>query len=228
MEFQKLYSDLATLHGPMGWWPVRSECSGRGYHPGRAGIPAKRQGAFEVCMGAVLTQNTAWSQVEKALDCLHEAGVRDPEDILGMEDLVLAHWIRPAGYCNQKARYLKAVAQWFCANFDAFGKRAFDLDSVRQDLLKVCGVGPETADSILLYAFHLPTFVIDTYTRRICGALGIADSKVSYGILRRRFMDALPADVVLFQEFHALLVQHAKLYYSGKKASADCPLRKDV
>jgi len=228
MDFQKLYSELASLHGPMGWWPVRAECSGRGYHPGRAGIPATRPGAFEVCMGAVLTQNTAWSQVEKALDGLREAGVRDPEDILGCEDSMLSHWIRPAGYCNQKARYLKAVAQWFGANFDSSGKRAVDLESLRQDLLGVRGVGPETADSILLYAFHLPTFVIDTYTRRICDALGIADSKVSYGVLRKKFMDALPADVVLFQEFHALLVQHAKLYYSGRKGNAGCPLLEGV
>jgi endonuclease-3 related protein len=225
-SLKKLFRQLSALHGAQGWWPVRSEWPGRGYHPGKTGIPATRKGAFEVCMGAVLTQNTAWTQVEKALENLYNVQWTSPEKILKVSPEELAEQIRPAGYRNQKAAYLQAVAAWFLSKKGKPAvKDASELEEERCGLLKIRGVGQETADSILLYAFHLPTFVIDAYTRRICATLQIADFRAPYETLRALFMKALPPDTVLYQEYHALLVQHAKLYYSGKdKEGSRCPI----
>lgn len=225
IDLDALYLRLKNDYGPMGWWPVRGEAPDRGYHPGVFPVPVTRSGAFEVCMGAVLTQNTAWLQVEKALDGLFACQVRSPESLLALAVDELAGAIRPAGYRNQKSRYLRAMAEWFVLHYDHIAAGRDNLDVIRASLLDVRGIGPETADSILLYAFHLPTFVIDAYTRRICAALGIAEAKTPYATLREQFMDALPRDVLLYQEYHALLVQHAKLYYSGvRKDGAQCPI----
>ena len=215
----KLYQELLGLYGEMGWWPVRSEWEGKGYHPGVHGLPRTREGAFEVCMGAVLTQNTAWTSVEKALDALSENGVRTPEDVLALPVDALADLVRPSGYRNQKSRYLREVAQWFIASYERLKGPRASLEAEREKLLTVKGVGPETADSILLYAFHLPSFVIDAYTRRVGASKGLFGGTESYACLRSLFMEALPLDVVLYQEYHALLVQHAKLYHRGKICS---------
>ncbi|MDR2555419.1 MAG: hypothetical protein LBC64_08335 [Fibromonadaceae bacterium] len=198
----KLYKKLFSLYGAQGWWPVRSEHKGRGYHPNEFGLPKTRKGRFEVCMGAILTQNTAWTQVEKALINLFAAKISTPEKILKTDDKTIATLITPAGYRNQKTKYLKNIAEWFVNNSP--------LEPVRSDLLKVKGVGRETADSILLYAFHLPTFVIDTYTKRALAALKIFDEKTPYETLRSWFMENLELSVPLFQEYHALFVELGK------------------
>jgi len=195
----KLYKKLFSLYGAQGWWPVRSEFEGRGYHPNKFGLPATKKGKFEVCMGAILTQNTSWLQVEKALNNLFAAKINTPEKILKTNSETIASLIMPAGYRNQKTAYLKNMAQWFLNG-----------PFQRDELLKVKGVGRETADSILLYAFHLPTFVIDTYTKRTLASFGIFEEKTDYETLRKWFMDNLEPSVELFQEYHALFVEHGK------------------
>jgi endonuclease-3 related protein len=205
---QELYNRLFSLYGSQGWWPVRSECKGRGYHLGEFGLPATRKGKFEVCMGAILTQNTAWTQVEKALSNLFAAKMNTPEKILKTDSETIATLITPAGYRNQKTIYLKNIAKWFKKIYTPNPKPY--TQEFRDELLKVKGVGRETADSILLYAFHLPTFVIDTYTKRTLAALNIFDEKTPYETLRKWFMDKLEPSVELFQEYHALFVEHGK------------------
>jgi endonuclease-3 related protein len=196
-KIHRFYQKLLALYGPQGWWPVASV-----YHKGDYEIPSTRKGAFEVCMGAILTQNTAWTQVERALANLQNARIDTPEKLLKTDKENLAELIRPSGYCNQKSLYLYAISEWFILNYGTVPER--------ENLLAVRGVGPETADSILLYAFHLPTFVIDTYTRRICAAEGLADARLPYEKLRALFQENLPRDVCLYKEYHALLVEHAK------------------
>jgi endonuclease-3 related protein len=238
MTAAKLYKKLFSLYGAQGWWPVRSECKGRGYHPNEFGLPKTRKGKFEVCMGAILTQNTAWTQVEKALTNLFAAKINTPEKILKTDSQTIATLIAPAGYRNQKTTYLKNIAEWFKNNspfpilnsqFSILNSQfsilnyqppavhqrkrsawVSQLEPTRNNLLQVKGVGRETADSILLYAFHLPTFVIDTYTKRTLAALKIFDEKTPYETLRLWFMDSLEPSVELFQEYHALFVEHGK------------------
>ena len=156
-------------------------------------------------MGAILTQNTAWTQVEKALINLFAAKINTPEKILEMDNEKIAALIAPAGYRNQKTNYLKNISEWFIDN----GSNG-ELEPARNNLLQVKGVGRETADSILLYAFHLPTFVIDTYTKRALAALKIFDEKTPYETLRLWFMENLELSVPLFQEYHALFVELGK------------------
>ncbi|MDR0516342.1 MAG: hypothetical protein LBH25_04785 [Fibromonadaceae bacterium] len=203
-----LYRKLFSLYKAQGWWPVKSECKGRGYHPNEFGIPKTKKGKFEVCMGAILTQNTSWLQVEKALSNLFAAKINTAEKILGTDSQTIANLIAPAGYRNQKTIYLKNIAEWFVKNHSI--KPMPPISELRESILQVKGVGRETADSILLYAFHLPTFVIDTYTKRALASLNLFDEKTSYEILRSWFMDALPPSVELFQEYHALFVEHGK------------------
>lgn len=219
-----LYDALLELHGNQGWWPVTQECSGLGYHPKIAGIPSSRAGKFEVCAGAILTQNTSWKQVALALEQLTALGWLDAGQMVALERTELAQAIRQAGYANQKSAYLQTMAHWFVQE----GKHAdsYATEDLREALLKLKGIGPETADSIALYAFHKPTFVIDAYTRRIGEKLGLWSSKATYGMCREIFQCNLPIDTILYQEFHALLVQHAKLYYAGKDRGGECPLPK--
>jgi endonuclease-3 related protein len=206
----KLYRKLFSLYGPQGWWPVKSECKGRGYHPGEFGLPKTKKGKFEVCIGAILTQNTSWLQVEKALNNLSAAKINTPEKILKTNSETIATLITPAGYRNQKTTYLKNIAEWFIKSCKSINPVNPGSDNIRNELLQVKGVGRETADSILLYAFHLPTFVIDTYTKRTLSALKIFDERTHYETLREWFMDGLEPSVELFQEYHALFVEHGK------------------
>jgi endonuclease-3 related protein len=219
---------LAERHGPQGWWPVhcerksfRTPCDARhrrGYHPGEFDLPRTRRGRWEIVTGAVLTQNTAWSNVELALAALRGARLFSPEALLACELGVLRQLVRPAGYFNQKSRYLQAVAQWFIETDRALLAAPLAEQTViaaRPVLLAVRGVGPETADSILLYAYGLPTFVIDAYTRRVLGGLGLVEPNASYERLRQQLQTALreatPEETVrAWQEDHALLVQEAK------------------
>jgi endonuclease-3 related protein len=201
-----------------------------GYHPERFELPATRRGRWEVICGAVLTQNTAWTNVERALDGLHQAKLHAPESIRACPASKLAALIRPAGYFNQKSRYLTHLADWFLEHDQQLckttGSRSL-LERVRPELLRVKGVGPETADSILLYAYHLPTFVVDAYTRRVFGRIGIVDEGDSYERIRSQFEAALVLPDVTttvrhWQEAHALIVEHAKRFHGrGADASTD-------
>lgn len=200
------YDLLMRAYGPQGWWPLlslRSLASAgefTGYHPGDYTFPRDGSERFEIAAGAVLTQNTSWKQAECALEALHREGWLSPGAVWSAAPDRLKELIRPSGYYNQKGERLRLLARFF-----------LDVsDPSREELLALKGVGPETADSILLYAFGKPEFVIDAYTRRIWGSLGHLHGAEHYDEVKQLFVDELPSDPQLYQEFHALIVEHAK------------------
>lgn len=186
----QIYHRLLDTYGKQNWWPADS--------------------VFEVVVGAVLTQNTAWGNVEKAIDNLRSGKVLDAELIVALSDKKLAQLIKPSGYFNIKAQRLKNVCCWFMDNVSNGNIDTIGTVQLRQSLLQVNGVGPETADDILLYAFSRAVFVIDSYTRRIFSRLGLVDAEHGYEELRSFFERHLDADVAVFNEYHALIVLHAK------------------
>lgn len=202
----EMYQKLFAAFGPQGWWPGDT--------------------AFEMIIGAILTQNTNWKNVALALTDLKAAGLLEPRALREMPEAELARRIRPAGYFNVKARRLKNFLDFFAHHFhDSLEEMAAaDLPSLRAGLLSVKGVGPETADSILLYALHLPTFVVDAYTFRILSRHHLAAEPCSYDELQQLFMEHLPADVSRYQEFHALLVRLGKEYCRPRPRCPLCPL----
>jgi endonuclease-3 related protein len=177
-----------------------------------------------VAVGAVLTQNTAWVDVERAIGNLREAGALDARALLDLPEERLAALLRPAGYFNVKARRLRALVAFLAdrAGGDPARLPTGDPDGLRRDLLAVPGVGRETADSILLYAVGLPSFVIDAYTRRLFGRLGLLDPDAAYDDLRAAFEAALPRDVALYNDFHAQIVAHGKHPCRPRPACPDC------
>ena len=205
----ELYRALLKEHGPQGWWPLlgvrgtnpTKTGSLRGYHPGDFTYPRNAGQRFEICVGAILTQNTAWPNVEKALLRLKAVKALSAAALLGLPEKELAAHIRPAGYFNQKAKKLKVFAHFFQ------GLRG--RTPTRDELLSLWGIGPETADSILLYAYRVPTFVVDAYTRRVLLSAGMT-RETCYDALKALFERSLPRDAALYQEFHALLVEHGK------------------
>ncbi len=188
--FLNVYKKLYATHGPQGWWPGDS--------------------AFEIMVGAVLTQNTAWTNVEKAIANLKLARALTPRKILAASRGDLATWLKPSGYFNVKTKRLRAVCHWLVEQGGVKRLAKIPTPALRTALLSVHGVGPETADDILLYAFNRPVFVIDAYTRRFFSRLGLIEGKEPYEILRERFQSALQTDTRLFNEYHALIVLHAK------------------
>ncbi len=213
MTLRALYRRLLNRYGPQGWWPLlglhgrhgtnpTKTGSVEGYHPGDYSYPRTDRQRFEICIGAILTQNTGWPNAEKALRNLDGAGLLDAERMLAATEEELRKLIRPAGYYNQKARKLKALAAFYIL----LGGRT----PSREELLALWGVGPETADSILLYAYHLPEFVVDAYTRRVLAAEGLATGKETYDEVKALCVKGLLQDVAVYQEFHALLVERAK------------------
>ena len=187
----KLFDTLLTHYGPQDWWPCQTGAR------------------WEIITGAILTQNTAWTNVEKAIGNLLVAGVMSPERVLATPDTNLQELIRPAGFFTQKCAYLKAVAAFMLERESAF-EQSTDMWALRKELLSVKGVGRETADSILLYAFNKPIFVIDAYTRRIAQRHLHLDGNSHYDTLQKIFMDALPSDVAIYNEYHALIVALCK------------------
>jgi len=187
--FLNMFSAMLDALGPSRWWPADSP--------------------FEMAVGAILTQNTNWGNVERAIANLRQAGVLAPRSLFALPDDALAELIRPAGYFRLKARRLKNLLAFVNGELDgdiaALGRE--DMAVARQRLLAVSGVGPETADSILLYGLGMPSFVADAYTARISSRHGLLPEEAGYDELRELFMDALPRDVSLYNEFHALLVR---------------------
>ena len=220
-----IYSFLLKEYGQQGWWPLLGQKGSKptktgsvtGYHPGNYDLPKTRNQIFEVCLGAILTQNTGWPQVEMALNRLHEKNCLVPEKILGMDIEALKEAIRPAGYFNQKAKKVEIFTRYF---LDLGQNRI----PTREELLSLWGIGPETADSMLLYAFKVPTFVVDAYTRRIFTRLGMVQEKSGYDDIKSLFEQSLPKDLALYQEYHALIVEHAKRFYQKKSNHEHCPL----
>jgi endonuclease-3 related protein len=211
-----VYRALLDSYGPQGWWPV----GGRYFPRESESVGQRRERRFEIILGAILTQNTAWKNAEKALLNLRERGLIDPGKILRTRTSELSALLRPSGYYNQKALKVKRAAA-FTAHCFRRGRAPS-----REELLRVKGVGFETADSILLYAFGEPFFVVDAYTRRLFARLGLAGEKTPYARLQSLFTEKLPADSGLYSEFHALIVRHAKERCAKTPLCAACALKK--
>ncbi len=204
-EIQKIYGRLLEHYGNQDWWPVR-----RSFKPGW----------FEICAGAVLTQNTNWGNVEKALDGLMQENIAGPSAIIKADPEKLKKAIRPSGFYNQKAERLKILSRLI---FD-FGIDNFSKKITRNKLLETKGIGNETADSILLYACNKPVFVVDAYTRRVFSRIGFVEEKWDYEKIRDFFERNLPVDIYLFKQFHALIVEHAKRMCRKEPLCRECCL----
>lgn len=203
-----IYARLYDHFGPQHWWPGR--------------------GTFDVVVGAILTQNTAWTNVEKAIANLTRVRLMNPARMHRTPAARLARLIRPSGYFNLKAKKLKTFCAYLFAEYRGSLARLFKLDvpELRHELLGIYGIGPETADSIVLYAARKPVFVIDAYTRRIFARLGLAANDVSYDDLQHLAMQNLPHDERLFNEYHALLVALGKNYCTKRAPRCPaCPLQ---
>jgi endonuclease-3 related protein len=205
-QLTAIFDLLLARFGPLFWWPADTP--------------------FEVCVGAILTQNTAWTNVEKAIAALKAADLLNFEGLSGVEPARLAELIRPAGYFNVKSQRLKDFVAWLEERHNGSLEAMFngEWQELREELLKVRGIGPETCDSILLYAGHKPTFVVDAYTRRLFHRLGLLAADASYDETRRFFMNNLPNDAALFNEYHALIVEECKTYCRVRPLCAECPL----
>jgi len=222
-----IYDDLYNLYGPQGWWPffyLHLEDKGnnptktgfiKGYHINNYDYPKNNKQIFEVIIGSLLTQNTNWQNVEKSLVNLYENDLFTAEKIAKSNIDVLKNLIKPSGYNNQKAERLILISKWF-----------INLKKIpsRDELLKLKGVGPETADSILLYGYKIPEFVVDTYTKRIFENLSLINKNSTYDEIKDLFTTNLDKDYIIFNEYHALLVEHAKRYYRKKEDYVLCPL----
>ncbi len=203
---QEIYSRLFAALGPQGWWPADS--------------------AFEVILGAILTQNTAWKNVTTAIGNLRRYDLLSFERVCGLSAPELAVLIRSSGFYNEKAKKVKNFCNHIQTKWGGVleGFLARDAGSLRTDLLEIRGIGPETADSIILYAAYKPSFVADAYTYRIFSRHGWVEESISYEELREYFMEAMDPDVPLFQQFHALLVRTGHLYCRKKPLCDSCPL----
>jgi endonuclease III related protein len=218
---QKIYKALYDAYGAQGWWPYIKS----GYHPGEYGFHKSQAEIFEICLGVILTQNTTFASVVKSLQNLEKLDALSSEGIQKLSLDVLKKAIRPSGYFNQKAVYI--------LEFIAFFENLQGRIPTRKELLHVKGIGEESADSILLYAYNKAEFVIDAYTKRLFIHAGLVGEKVKYGELKEFIVSQLHVKnererVVLYQEFHALIVAHAKRHYSKKPYGVECFLGKIV
>jgi endonuclease-3 related protein len=203
---EELYRIMLSSFGPQGWWPGET--------------------SFEVALGAILTQNTNWANVARVIAGLKEAGLLAPGALRSLPEEELARRLRSAGYFNLKARRVRNFLNFLEGFQDSMEVLAQgDLENLRPALLKVKGIGPETADSILLYALHHPTFVVDAYTFRILSRHGLVDGPGSYEDLRQFFMDRVPPEVSRYQEYHALLVRVGKEFCRPRPRCGGCPLQ---
>ncbi len=207
-QLTEIYKLLFDRFGPQSWWPGETQ--------------------FEIITGAILTQNTNWANVEKAIANLKSAHLLTPGKIYHLDISELAELIRPAGYYNIKAKRLKSFLNWFFRSYDGRLENLenLDTDRLRAELLAVNGIGPETADSILLYAFGRPVFVVDAYTARVAVRHGLIEPDADYEQLRELFQSNLPQDIQLFNEYHALLVRLGKEFCRPKAQCPGCPLEK--
>ncbi|HZX12459.1 MAG TPA: hypothetical protein VFE88_03300 [Candidatus Nanoarchaeia archaeon] len=226
MSPKDVYEKLLKAYGRQGWWPLVSEsekCDGCGYHKGEYGLPETEGGMVEVMVGAVLAQNTSWKNAEKSLLLLKEKQALERGAIEKIPIEKLALLIRSSGFFNQKAERIKHL---FGMLSGRSLKGFFEKADVREKLLAVKGIGPETADSILLYAGKKPFFVADSYARRIFSRLGLCKEKVEYEALKESVECGLPKEVEVYNEFHALLVEHGKRLCRKNPLCGRCPLKK--
>ena len=206
-KLMEAYERMLAKFGPQRWWPGDSP--------------------FEIMVGAVLVQNTAWRNVEQAINNLRDAGVMEPHSLYNVPPEELAELIRPAGYYQLKTKRLRNLLRFLVEVHDGSLESMFStsLPSLREQLLAINGIGPETADAILLYAGGLPTFVVDTYSHRILARHGWLDYDAAYDDIKDYFESTLPDDAALYNEYHALLVRVGKDYCKRTAPNCEaCPL----
>ena len=204
--YRKIYNLLLKEYGEQGWWPCNSIYSQKFKDRERS-----QEEIFEIIVGAILTQNTSWTNVEKALSSLRKNNVLNRKKLVNLSDIELTQMIKSAGYYNQKVKKIREFLK-------------FDKKINRENLLGIWGFGPETVDSILLYAYNKPIFVIDSYTKRIFFRIGLCSKDISYTELQDLFYKNLKKDYKIFNEYHALIVEHAKQHCSSKPKCAGCCL----
>jgi len=202
-----IYKRLFEHFGPQNWWPAKTR--------------------FEVIVGAILTQNTAWANVARAIDNLSANRMMSEAKLKDIKRSKLSRLIRPAGYYNIKASRLKEFVDFLFYRYNGNLNKMFrsPTETLRNELLKVKGIGKETADSILLYAAERPTFVVDAYTKRILVRHNLISRNSSYDEVQSIFMKNLPVDVQLYNEFHALIVKLGKTFCTKKPKCDSCPIR---
>ncbi len=210
IPLRKIYKALLKAYGKQNWWPAETP--------------------FEVCVGAILTQNTAWKNVERAIENLKKEGLLTPEKLSKVDLDKLKKLIKPAGFYNQKAERIKLFSSILLKNGGISSLRKIPKEKLRKMLLEIKGIGKETADSIILYAFDKPSFVVDAYTKRLLFRLGILKrenenyDKVK-GLFEREFPPS-KKNVPIYKEFHALIVEHSKAHCRKKPNCQGCPLKK--
>ncbi len=220
---KEVYDFLYGLYGSRGWWPV-TPVSCRGDAMPVYGLAAKSEKQrLEIILGAILAQNTSWKNAEMAVCELNKRGMINLKKLKLAKCREIADAVRSSGYYNQKAERIKLVADFLWKNPIRELDRK-ETGELRELFLGIRGIGPETADSILLYAFKRPVFVVDAYTLRMFSNLGIIDERSSYDEVQRVFMLSLDKDSKVFNEFHALIVEHGKRHYSKKPYGKDDPL----
>ena len=222
---KKLMHAYKTLHkeyGPQGWWPVTDSGVVPTYKKRKR---LSESQMFEIIVGAILAQNTSWKNAEKSLVELNKENAIDAKKLVGMNKNKLIRLIKSSGYFNQKADRLKVVANFFLQN-KLSDLSKLEASELRNKLLEVKGIGEETADSIVLYAFKKPMLVIDAYTKRIMSRLGMCKEDASYGELQEMFHSQLEMDAEIFNEYHALLVELAKQHCTKKPVCTGCPAGK--
>ncbi|WP_038056572.1 endonuclease III domain-containing protein [Thermodesulfobacterium hydrogeniphilum] len=205
---EEIYNRLFRHFGPQGWWPAKTP--------------------FEVCVGAILTQNASWKNVEKAINNLKEKNLLDPFKLYELPLNILANIIKPSGFYNIKAKRLKEFIKFLVENYEGNLEKLFskNLNEIRKELLNLRGLGKETVDSILLYAGNFPVFVVDTYTYRILNRHYLIPEESTYDEIQELFMENLPPDPKLFNEYHALFVACGKNYCKKKTPICEkCPLK---
>ncbi|MCK5833442.1 endonuclease III domain-containing protein [bacterium] len=206
------FYEIAFTHfGDLKWWPADNP--------------------FEISIGAILTQNTNWVNAQKAIDCLRANGILDLDALIKTPVENIATSIKSSGYFNQKALKLKYFVEWFKNDFDGFFPNAENVSTLdlRKQLLSIKGIGPETADDILLYAFERPVFVVDAYTYRIAVRHGWTPPQANYDELAELFYSHIEEDLFVYKNFHAILVELGKNYCSKKKPKCNtCPMKKTL
>ena len=218
LEFYKI---LHSHFGPQRWWPVTPE--GKSC-PEYSGGPKNEKQQLEVIFGAILAQNTTWKNAEKAIIELNKSNLIDAKKILKIKKQKLAEIIKSSGYNNQKAKKLKNFCQFLLENYGGKLQKLFqtDIDKSRKELLSVNGIGPETADSIMLYAAKKPIFVVDAYTKRVFNRIGCKEQ--SYEEFQKLFMENLENSEKLFNEYHALIVELGKNVCKKAPLCLKCPI----
>ncbi|WP_229855178.1 endonuclease III domain-containing protein [Candidatus Sulfurimonas marisnigri] len=231
-KIYEIYKTLYGTYGPQGWWPfinyngVNESKNGNvdGYHIEDYSFPRNSDEVFEVCLGSILTQNTTFTSVVKSLHNLKDKNALTPEAIKNMDIDELKEAIKPSGYFNQKARYILEYISFF--------EGLNGVTPTRDELLHVVGIGEETADSILLYGYNTAEFKVDAYTKRMLIELGLIDEKLKYKDIKKLMQDSLKECindekklVIVYQEFHALIVNHSKEFYSKQPYAQGCFLK---